>query len=74
MGGKTMNHEEHEDELEALRMEIEYVRHEWVKTQLELKTIRMNRDHLLSMLREKNRKIEYLGQKIDDLGGWDRGV
>jgi chromosome segregation ATPase len=74
MGGKTMNHEEHEDELETLRMEIEYVRHEWVKTQLELKTIRMNRDHLLSMLREKDRKIEYLGQKIDDLGGWDRGV
>jgi chromosome segregation ATPase len=74
MGGKTMNHDEHEDELETLRMEIEYVRHEWVKTQLELKTIRMNRDHLLSMLREKNRKIEYLGQKIDDLGGWDRGV
>jgi predicted nucleic acid-binding Zn-ribbon protein len=69
-----MNHDEHEDELETLRMEIEYVRHEWVKTQLELKTIRMNRDHLLSMLREKNRKIEYLGQKIDDLGGWDRGV
>jgi chromosome segregation ATPase len=74
MGGKTMNHDEHEDELETLRMEIEYVRHEWVKTQLELKTIRMNRDHLLSMLREKDRKIEYLGQKIDDLGGWDRGV
>jgi chromosome segregation ATPase len=74
MGGKPMNHEEHEDELETLRMEIEYVRHEWVKTQLELKTIRMNRDHLLSMLREKDRKIEYLGQKIDDLGGWDRGV